>query len=530
MKKRKFGLYHIISAVFLIIFIPVLFCIFIWGNKMDYNLVNKLVTLCDNKILVLIGIPIILIFFGFIYLTRNIKMTRKLSVVINMCLIAIFTLVFLINLEICKCINIAQGWDVSVVVGTAYNLSKGIPIGSENYYSLFPNNVPIAFVLYKLFNLADSLANFPYVNDFIWNIAICIMVSVTGYMTCVSVKKVTHNLAITIIACILYVACVCFSPWKTVPYTDMFSMMFPMLCICLYIFQYYSETKWCKYGLWFGAFLVGFIGSLIKPTVLIIPIAIILCEIVGWFTSFKQRWKEILIKIGIILVVFFLYSGCKNYIYEDVGYTPNEENQLTLFHYMMMGLNEESTGSFHSGDLAISGNVPLLKDRTDKQIEVIKERLKEKGFGEYLYFLLRKMVMTFNSGTFGWAREGVYTYDVYPIYKDASYVPFIRDVFMPDAKYSGYFNTYSQGVWLLIIFCVSGICFMEKEKRDVCMPVLVSIMGTIFYLMLFEARARYLLFALPVFVMASVLGIEQYYERLIYGARKLKKVNEKCSS
>lgn len=68
------------------------------------------------------------------------------------------------------------------------------------------------------------------------------------------------------------------------------------------------------------------------------------------------------------------------------------------------------------------------------------------------------MVMAFNSGTFGWAREGVFTYDVYPIYTDAPYVRLVRDVFMPDAKYSGYFNTYSQGVWLLIIFCVAGVC------------------------------------------------------------------------
>lgn len=287
------------------------------------------------------------------------------------------------------------------------------------------------------------------------------------------------------------------------------------MCICLYIFQYYSKTKRCKYGLWFGIFLMGFIGSLIKPTVFIIPIAILLCEIVGWIASFKQKRKEMIIKIGLILVAFFLYFGCKNYMYKEVGYTPNEENQLTALHYMMMGLNEESTGSFHSGDLAISGNVPLLKDRTDKQIEVIKERLEEKGFLGYVYFLLRKMVMTFNSGTFGWAREGVFTYDVYPIYTDASYVPLIRDIFMPDAKYSGYFNTYSQGVWLIIIFCVPGLCFIEKNKREVCMPILVSLMGTIFYLMLFEARARYLLFVLPLFIVASVLGMGCYYAGIL---------------
>lgn len=500
-----------IASIFLIIFIPILFCIFIWGSRMDYNLANKLNTLLDNKILVLIGIPVILLTFGFIYLTRKVKMTKKISSFLNLFLIFVFTIIFFFNIEICKCINISQGWDVSVVVGTAYNLFHGEAIGAQNYYSLCPNNVPITFVLYKLFHLADKLPNFPYVNDFIWNIVICIMVSVAGYMTCISVKKITQNLSFTIITCVLYVACVCFTPWKTVPYTDMFSMLFPILCISFYIFQYYSKTKWLKYLLWFGIYFLGLIGSLIKPTVLIIPIAITLCEMLNWITSFKMKWKEILIKSGIVLVAFLLYIGCKNYIYKDVGYTPNEENQLTSLHYMMMGLNEESTGSYYSGDVTISGSIPLLKDRTDRQLEVIRERLEEKGIDGYIYFLLRKMVMTFNNGAFGWAREGSFDYDVYPIYTDASYVSIIRDIFMPDAKYSGYFNTYSQWVWLIIIFCVPGICFIEKEKRTVYMPILVSILGTIFYLMLFEARARYLLFALPLFIMAAVLGLKQYY-------------------
>ena len=519
MRKRKFDIYHIISTIFLIVFIPVLFCICIWGNRMDYNLANKLFTLCDNKILLLSCIPVMAVFFIFVHLTRKLEITKRISITMHICLIAIFTLVFFINLEICKCINIAQGWDVGVVVGTAYNLSKDIPIGGEIYYSLYPNNVPITFVLSKLFLFADGLKDFTYVNDFMWNIVICLMVSVTGYLTCITVKKITQNFALTVIACFLYIACVCFTPWKTVPYTDMFAIMFPMLCICLYIFQYYSKSKWCKYALWFGIFLAGFVGSLIKPTVLILPIAIVLCEVVGWVSSLKERWKEALIKIALVLTAFLLYQSCKNYIYKEVGYEPIKECEFTMLHYAMMGLNEDSTGSYNSGDVAISGNVPTLKDRTDKQIEVIKERLEDKGVGGYFYFLLRKMVMTFNSGTFGWAREGAFTYDVYPVYTDAPYVPFVRDLFMPDAKYSGYFNTYSQGIWLLVIFSVPGLCFMEKEKREVCMTVLVSILGTIFYLMLFEARARYLIFALPVFVMAAVLGMSRYYEMF----RKMKK-------
>ncbi len=505
------GFYRIFSVLFLVIFIPILFCIVIWGNDMEYNVVNKVVTLQDNKVLLLLCIPVLILIFLFVYLTRKIEMTKKLSVIMNIVMLSIFTIIFLVNMEVCKCINIAQGWDVSCVVGTAYNLHNGILIGDDIYYSLCPNNVPITFVLYKLFDLADAMEGFTYVSDFMWVVAVCIMLSVTGYLTCVTVKKITQNFAATCITCFLYVGCVCFTPWKTVPYTDMFAIMFPMICISFYVFHYYSEKRILRYVLWFFIFLSGSLGALIKPTVFIVPIAIVLCEILRCVVSFRDKWKQLIVKVVLVITAIFIYMGCKAYIYEDVGYKQNEEIQFTAVHYMMMGLNEESTGSYHSGDVAISGSVSLLKDRTEKQIQVIKERLEEKGFFGYLNFLLRKMVMTFNDGTFGWGREGGYIPDVYPIYTDASYVTMIRDIFMPNYRYSGYFNTYSQAIWLLIIFCIPGVCFMEKEKREVSMPILVSMLGIIFYLMLFEARARYLICFLPILIFISSVGITSYY-------------------
>lgn len=515
MNKRVAMIFNGIRIVFLIIFIPTLICILIWGNEIDYNYVTKLVTMYGNKGLLLMCFPVVLLLFALIYLTRKIKLTNKLSIVMDVCLIIGFVGVFFVNLEICKCINIAQGWDVSCVVGTAYELNNGIPIGDTSYYSLYPNNVPITFVLYKLIALADSIKEFPFVKDFMWVIANCFFVSVTGYLTCISVKKITQNFASTIITFILYVACVGITPWKTVPYTDMFAIMFPMICISLYIFHYYSEKRILRYVLWFFIFLSGSLGALIKPTVFIVPIAIVLCEILRCVVSLRDNWKELIVKVMLVIISIFIYMGCKAYIYEDVGYKQNEEIQFTAVHYMMMGLNEESTGSYHSGDVAISGSVALLKDRTEKQIQVIKERLEEKGFFGYLNFLLRKMVMTFNDGTFGWGREGGYKHAVYPVYSDADYVSLIQNIFIPNYMYSEYFSTYSQMVWLMIIFCLPAFCFVEKEKREVCMPILVSLVGTILYLMIFEARARYLICFLPILVLIASFGIKRGYEILV---------------
>lgn len=519
--KRKITVYGMASALFLLIMLPTLFSIFVWGSDMNYNVVNKVPTLYNNKILLLMALPVVCLFFLLFYLTRNVKINKICNCILQPCLIGAFTGMYFINFEICKCNDIAQGWDVSIVVGAAYELFKGHGIESS-YFSIYPNNVPIVFVLQKLFSLADRIPDFPYVNDYMWLIVICIMISVAGYFTCLSIQKITNNLAAVLIAFVLYVGCVCVTPWKMVPYTDMFAILFPLMSFSLYVFSYYSKNAWWKYAFWFAALAAGFIGSLVKPTVLIIPIAIILCEVVKAFGKLKKNWKDLLVRAIIVAAVVLLYLGCKNYIYEDTRYVQDEEIKYTALHFFMMGLNEESTGSYAAGDSGISGGEMLLADRTRRQIEVSIERLKEKGVFGYIYFLHRKTVMTFNDGAFGWGREGGYIPETYPIYSQSSYVSLIRDIFLPNYLYSKHLNTYSQGIWLLIIFSLPGLCFVEKEKREACLPLLVSLIGVILYLMLFEARARYLICFLPIIIAAATLGISQYYRMLKLAIIKIK--------
>lgn len=88
-------IFRFVCAVMLAVFIPILFCIFIWGSEMDYNLACKLITLRDNKTLLLLCVPVVLLFFLFVYITGKIRITKKISLIMNGCLIFVFTIVFL---------------------------------------------------------------------------------------------------------------------------------------------------------------------------------------------------------------------------------------------------------------------------------------------------------------------------------------------------------------------------------------------------------------------------------------------------
>ncbi len=519
MKKLKVNLnvdatiYVCLSVLFLLIFVPVLLCIFMYGNTMEYHDTNKLIALWGNKRLSIFSIMILLLFLVMCGLLRKVEFNKKLSIITIGCLGVAFVLLYFVNEEICKCIWLKQGWDVDCVVGTAYNLALGHEIGDDVYYSMYPNNVPMAFILGRIYRIARNTAGYPYPEDFLWMQTICGLISVAGMATCITIKKVTNNLAAVLAGFILFVASIGISPWKTAPYTDMFALLFPILSLCFYVYYYHARQKFSKYLLFFFSYLAGAVGALIKPPVLIVLIAITLLEIVRAIQNIKTEWKQEIVKVSIIVATVLLYKGIQGYIYEDTGYIQNKDISATYYHYMLMGLNEDTTGSYYSPDVALIGRYPDPEERLSVQKALIAERIKEKGFGGYLNFLLRKTVMTFNDGAFGWGREGACYIESYPVLSKAPYSFALKNIFWPLHKYSIHFNTYCQIIWLAIIFAVPGICLCKKaENRHLISTILLTLLGIILYLMIFEARARYLICFVPVFVLVAAVGITRYYE------------------
>lgn len=519
MKKMKLNfnvdttIHTALSVMFLLIFVPVLFCIFVYGNTMNYHDTNKLIALWGNKRLSLFSILILVLFVVMCVLLKRVQFNRKLSIITLCSLGVAFVALYFINEEICKCIWFKQGWDVDCVVGTAYNLAVGHEIGDDVYYSMYPNNVPMAFILGQIYQMARNTAGYPYPEDFLWMQTICGLISLAGMATCVTIKKVTNNVAAVLAGFILFVASIGISPWKTAPYTDMFALLFPIFSLCFYVYYYHAGNKVVRYLLFFLCYLAGAVGAMIKPPVLIVLIAVTMLEVIYAAPKVRTEWKELLIKACMIVVVVLLYKGAQGYIYKDTGYIQNKDISATYYHYMLMGLNEDTTGSYYSPDVALIGNYPDPQERLSVQKTMIAERMKEKGFGGYLNFLLRKTVMTFNDGAFGWGREGGCDLNAYRLLSKGTYSFTLRNIFWPLHKYSIHFNTYCQIVWLAIIFAVPGICLGRKgtDKRLIN-TILLTILGITLYLMLFEARARYLICFVPVFVLAASVGITRYYE------------------
>ena len=526
---RQSIIWGILSALLLLVFLPVLFCVVMIGNNMDYNEGLKLVAVLPNQLLLLIALVGMAFCIFLFWKFKDVVLSYRANWVTNGILALLFFTLYFVNVWIAKEIAFYPPWDIMMVRGAAYEIAYERPLEYNAYFSTFTNNIPISYILGKLYRKAMEMINYPYVHDFIWVQVNCALVSIAGFFSCLLVKKLTKKLMPVIAIFLLYLVLVGISPWKIAPYTDTYSMIFPICCIYFYVCYRKAERPWSKYLFILLSIVIGMFGGIIKPSVYIVVIAILATEFICFLTDYKKSWMFILTEL---LLVVALAGGCKAYkshLIDEIGLDFDEELEASWQHYFYMGLNEKTTGSYSPDDYAIFWEFPTSKsDRNKACVERAVDRIKSRGFGKTFIFYLRKMVMTFNDGLFGWKTE-VWIYEDYPatMASDTALTQRLRSIFWrndQDFDVGGY-NSLCQLAWIFSLIGISGICLNKDKKREEYGVLIICFMGIFFYQMLFEARARYLFVFMPLLLPTAVCGIQQYTYGAVSAIRKMK---QKC--
>ena len=164
-------------------------------------------------------------------ITRNITITPKRNWIINGLLLISFTVICLINIAISKEIAFRLSWDIMVFRSGAYKISAQQSMGYEYYFSMFSNNIPITYILGRLHRWCTELENYPYSEEFIWTQINCNLISISGFFSCLTVKKLTQRIAPVLLTFVTFFVLIAMSAWKIAPYTDTYGMPFPIMCI-----------------------------------------------------------------------------------------------------------------------------------------------------------------------------------------------------------------------------------------------------------------------------------------------------------
>ena len=543
--KKRYSSTALLSLLLLVLFLPVLFCIVYYGTNMNYNELHKIVTLEGNRVLFLcavIGAAVLGILY---YFLKKLPYTRRSVMIFTGITFVVCVLFYGINVHISKCIAFYGGWDCGMVANSARWIYEGSDLGYGDYYTIYSNNIPITWLLYKLYSLSASFPGYPYNPEFIWIQFQCLMLSLAVFCSVLFVLQLSRNLGISVIALIFQSIFLGISPWKIIPYTDTSTIAMPVLLLFLYALFRRSKRRE-KYPLWFGLVFLGSLSGILKATCYVTLIAIVLVDLL-WTVLEETPIQARVWKTGLktLLAIAALCLGflCKQGIYQSLQYEYNPDLEIGWSNYMYNGLNEETTGACSDEGLetvrSFAGSPKA--DRMQYEIDGILSRMQERGIGGTLRFWLHKQVMNFNDGTFSWYQEGYFQAWDYPEITDSSWKEPLRDFYWQEGAQYLWFTTISQGLWLFILLGIvaeagfllwtSLSMLLRKQNPGAAMSsdtlclsttMIVTFIGMFLFVMLFEARARYLYNTVPVFSVMAVLGYCGWYQQICAFCNKLR--------
>ena len=373
-------------------------------------------------------------------------------------------------------------------------------LGLNGYYvylSTYPNNL---FLCRIFVFIATHLQGFELYKVLL--LVNRIIVNLTGIV----LLRIFSNYKIKrknkILGLIIYELLIGMSPWTLVPYSDTLGIIFPALVLLNYSKE---KKRWFNY-IFIGLF--SMIGYLIKPTIIIILIAITIIELIKAINKIikkevsKEFFKKILIAIMLVFLGLLIGKIIEVSMEKKYPYEINRNHSMTIYHYLMMGLNDETSGGFNLDDFWDTFDHYGVEEKKQFNIETWKERLKNVT----LDFISRKIAYSYNDGTFAWEGEGEF-YNSDFEYDDERLFEAFSNYYKKDGSAYFTFSSIHQLIWIILLLtCLIGILFTNMDNKKTVL--LLTIIGQTLFLLLFEARARYLIVYMPIFITTAIISLE----------------------
>lgn len=406
-------------------------------------------------------------------------------------------------------------WDPRTIFDTAIS-PEFQPIFTE-YFSYYPNNTVLVFSMRGIYNILNEI----FVVDVTLFREILIIINIllvdVGIYFGYKVARRLFDRKIAYIYLFLVTLLFGFSPWLMVIYSDTLSIPFATAILYLILKVYDQKKILNKILLSVLAGIVLFLGYSIKPSVLIVIIAV---GIIGFIIKLNNP-KELLLNALMLIILMGIFLSCRfawdSYIYDyQTKMELNEEIAFPWTYWVATGLHEPY-GICNEEDQWAT----IYRGNSDRMYElhkeIIKDRLIEKGPIGYAEFLLGKMQWITSEGFFFWgeeiSRENFADWE-------SSDMNFFKELFYFDGRHNNLFYFYYQGMWGVILFAllipVKKWSKGEMSQEKAVLLVRCILVGIILYILLLEGRPRYLIQYVPYFAMASAVGVDSLIGKIYF--------------
>ena len=413
--------------------------------------------------------------------------------------ILVFAAVLAVQLVVARCAWYKMGWDIANVYTTAEELARGQALTDPDYFRLCPNNAPLTilqavpmWVAVKL-GLAVPFVVLPYLD--------AVLLNLTAYFTVRCAQRITPSRWARGFAAAVSILWIALSPYVLYPYTDTWAVLFPVLAIYAWMTVRRPALRW---GL---VSLACFAGAAVKPTVLIVLIALGLlglCRFLGRRDFSAAAWKRALAVLAALVLgavpgqVFQRASTA----YLAGSAVPQE--QLSETHYLMMGMNGETYGGHSPDDVAFSQSFASLADRQRANLQRAWERVCEKGLWGNVRFFTIKLYKAYADGSFA-ANSSFLDLEI-PRRTD-TLSTFVRSLYHHRGSLNPLCHTLAQGLWLAVLALCAVAAF--ARRRPEAQALTLAILGATAYLLLFEVWPRYLFVFAPLYVLLATMALDR---------------------
>lgn len=427
--------------------------------------------------------------------------------------------VFLLGMQLFITWNIVfrTSWDPGAVwYGAKYAALNDIDgmFSMSEYFSFCPNNLLLVYIYSRILKLNILLGE--HVSNGILLLAMfqCVLLTITGVLV---FKCARHYVSVKTawVAYLLYVVLVGLSAWMVIPYSDSTGAIFPILLLGLYIKMKGTNVSWKRYGLLFSMVCFSYIGFRIKPMAIIVLIAVGSMELINWIRKcIKEKRlvkiKQVMCTIAVVAVAFLLTFQLIVALISQMQFHIDSQRQFGWQHYLMIGANPQSNGGYSDGDLAFSSGIMDSKMRNAENLRVFQERMKEMGVSGYIDLFAKKAAKNYFNGTFGWGGIGDSFYTEIYAARENKFCHFLRSWYYDnDAGNLYQYNAlFRQVLWFFVLVTIPFMAIAKRHLRDTEKVLVVSVLGLMLYLQLFEFHARYLFTFVPLFCILAMCGYE----------------------
>lgn len=423
--------------------------------------------------------------------------------------------------------SIAPAWDYGVLLRSALELSRDGVLTDPVYFSRYPFQIyPLLYLAFFMRLIHTQTMPVACGVSYVLNV-VHILLAVYGAFLFGKISRNTRFGLKILLLCLFSIPLFLYAP---ICYTDTLALPFPIWTLLLWLYARRTpfvtrRQKIRKIALYIGSGLMAGLGLRIKSVAAIGLIALIL--FVLFDRTEQQKGTNVsaaflcrpAIKKGItillLLVGFLIAAAGTSLAAKAVGYGNLHDDRYTypMTHWFMMGANRETIGGYYADDDQFTRSIPSYEEREKQTAARFKERIHMDGTAGYLRFLLDKLEMMLCTGNYQatgkLAQNPIFHHQALESYHS----PLIK-----------WYLACEQAFQSVILFSLIAGIFLLAWKPDGWIFRLSAMMliGVVLFLLVWEGKARYLLFLIPVINIAAASGFSCVQERCLCLQKNLK--------